>query len=54
MLTLIAQGWTNKDIADFMFISNNTVRTHRNNIWKKLDIKNFRDVINFAQAFDLI
>lgn len=54
ILTLIAQGWTNKDIGDFMFISANTIRTHRNNIWKKLGIKNFRDVINFAQAFDLI
>lgn len=54
ILTLIAQGWTNKKISDFMFISVNTVRTHRNRIWKKLEIKTFRDAIMYAQSFNLI
>ncbi len=54
ILSLIANGSTNSEIADVMFISKNTVRTHRNRIYHKLSIKNMRDVIRFADAFDLI
>lgn len=34
----IVKGMTNKEIADKLFISPNTVTTHRRNIVKKLDI----------------
>ena len=34
----VGQGMTNKEIADKLFISINTVTTHRRNIVKKLDI----------------
>lgn len=34
----IVKGMTNKEIADELFISPNTVTTHRRNIVKKLDI----------------
>lgn len=34
----VVKGMTNKEIADKLFISVNTVTTHRRNIVKKLDI----------------
>ena len=34
----VVKGMTNKEIADKLFISINTVTTHRRNIVKKLDI----------------
>ena len=54
VLRLIALGHTNKTIADMLVISDNTVRTHRNRIWKKLDIKHLRDAIKYAEVFELI
>lgn len=39
ILKYIALGYTNKEIADKLFISTHTVVTHRKNITRKLDIK---------------
>jgi DNA-binding NarL/FixJ family response regulator len=38
--TLVREGKSNKDIADFMHISLNTVELHRYNLRKKLGIQN--------------
>lgn len=38
ILKLIAEGYKNKDIADYLFISVRTVEKHRANIMKKLDL----------------
>lgn len=54
VLSLIALGNTNKIIADKLFVSEHTIRTHRNRIWKKLDIQHLKDAIKFAEVFDLI
>lgn len=54
ILSLLAEGMSNSQIADHLFISRQTVETHRKHINRKLDIKHFRDVMNFALAFDLI
>ena len=40
VLFLIAEGNRNKEIADIMFISLSTVKTHTTNIFYKLDVKN--------------
>jgi LuxR family maltose regulon positive regulatory protein len=37
---LLVSGLSNQEIADQMFISLNTVKTHIRNIFKKLDVKN--------------
>lgn len=37
---MIKNGFTNQEIADQMFISVGTVKTHRKNIRRKLDIRN--------------
>lgn len=40
---LVIQGTTNREVAYQLNISPNTVRTHRNRVWKKLNIRHFRD-----------
>jgi len=40
VLALIGQGLTNDEIADKMFVSKNTIKTHIKNIYAKLDVKN--------------
>ncbi|HVD99886.1 MAG TPA: LuxR C-terminal-related transcriptional regulator [Cytophagaceae bacterium] len=54
VLRLIALGETNQQISEKLFVSADTVRTHRNRIWQKLEIKNLVGAIRFASAFDLI
>ena len=38
ILKLIAEGYKNKEIADYLFISLKTVEKHRSNLMKKLDL----------------
>lgn len=54
VLGLIAEGLRNEDIAEKLFISSHTVRAHRRNINEKLRIKHFKDILQYAQAFDLL
>jgi DNA-binding CsgD family transcriptional regulator len=59
VLKLIAQGSTNKDIADKLNISLNTVLTHRKNITARLGIKTvsgltFYAIMNGLVSSDLI
>lgn len=54
VLKLVANGYSNRLIGEFLYISSHTVRTHRNNIYRKLGLKNIRDAIYFAELFDLI
>lgn len=48
VITLIAEGLTSKEIADRLFISEHTVKTHRKNIFKKLNLKGTEALIQFA------
>ncbi len=54
IVTLLALGFQNNEIAEQLFISKATVEQHRKNLKRKLEIKRFVDLIRFAQAFDLI
>ncbi len=40
VLTLISQGFKNSEMADSLFVSQNTIKTHIKNIYVKLDVKN--------------
>ena len=51
-LKLIILGYTNEQISDKMYISFNTVRTHRNRIWQKLEIKHFQDCLKYKCFFN--
>lgn len=48
VLKLIASGFTNKQIAEKLFISLNTVITHRKNITNKLGIKSVSGLTVYA------
>lgn len=48
VLKLVAEGYTSKEIADFLSISPKTVERHRSNIMKKLDLHNASALTSFA------
>lgn len=48
IIKLVAQGYTNKEIAETIFVSPRTVDTHRNNILKKLNLHNAVELTRFA------
>lgn len=54
VLYLIAEGLTNKEIAEKLFISTTTVDTHRNSLLSKFDVKNTANLIRMAAQFNLI
>ncbi len=54
IITLIALEFSGKEISDKLFISMNTVETHRKNIMKKLDAKNSISLVKYALKNKLI
>ena len=54
ILSLIAEGLTNPQIADKIFLSQFTVDTHRKNLMAKLNVKNTATLIKLAVEHKLI
>lgn len=54
ILQLISEEFTNKDIAEALFISERTVETHRKNIFRKTGTNNIVGLIKYAYANKLI
>ncbi len=54
ILKLIAKEYSNKDIAEELFISERTVETHRKNIFRKTKTSSLVGLIKFAYANNLI
>ncbi len=54
IIKLIAEGNTNTQIADFLFLSNHTVNTHRKNIMAKLGVKNTAGIVMYAVKTNLV
>lgn len=48
IITMIAEGWTNKQISEKLFLSNHTINTHRKNIMGKLGVKNTAGIVMYA------
>jgi len=48
ILKLIAEGYKNKEIADYLCISPKTVEKHRANLMEKLDLHNVQALTTFA------
>jgi len=54
IVKLIADGLSNKEIAEHLFISVRTVETHRKNLMKKIKVKNTAEIIKFAIHYELV
>lgn len=48
ILALVADGLTNQEIGEKLFISHRTVDTHRTNIMQKLDIHDIATLVRYA------
>ncbi|MER0440349.1 response regulator transcription factor [Emticicia sp. W12TSBA100-4] len=53
VLKLVAQEYSTNEIADLLFVSVNTVESHRKSLMKKLDVKNVVGLIKFAMRHKL-
>lgn len=54
IIRLVAQGLSNKEIGEKLFISHRTVDTHRTNLMKKLSVNNVAGLIRFAFIHHLV
>jgi len=54
VLKLIAEGLTNQEIADSLFVSVSTVDSHRKNLLSKLQVKNTAALVRAAIEFKII
>lgn len=54
VLELMAKGLSNQEIADTLFVSLNTVKTHSSNLFIKLDVKRRTQAIQKAKELTLI
>lgn len=54
VLKLFGQSYTNKEIADALFISVRTVESHKNNVMKKLNLRTTVDLVKFAISNNII
>jgi len=46
ILDLLAQGYRNKEIAEKLYVSVNTIRTHIYHIYEKLHVQNRVEALN--------
>ena len=54
VLSLMADGKSNQEIADQLFVSLNTIKTHTSNIFAKLDVKRRTQAIQRAREMKII
>lgn len=54
ILMLIAQGWSNQQIAEQLHITPSTVQTHRAHILEKLGLQTTADIVKYAVQHGLI
>ncbi|HVE93237.1 MAG TPA: response regulator transcription factor [Actinomycetota bacterium] len=53
VLRLVAQGYSNKEIGEELFISSRTVETHRTHIAQKTGLRNRSQLVRFARESGL-
>src|SRR5215471_15625379 len=54
ILKLVAEGYTNQEIADQLTLSIKTVQSHRANVMEKLDLRDITHLVRFALRYGLI
>ncbi|MEM8523834.1 MAG: LuxR C-terminal-related transcriptional regulator [Bacteroidota bacterium] len=51
ILILLAQGYSNKEMANQLFVGLSTIKTHINNIYRKAQLKDRKEAISFAKEY---
>ena len=54
ILELIAKGMSNREIAEKLFVSENTVKTHSSRVFDKLGAKRRTQAVQMGKEFGLI
>jgi ATP/maltotriose-dependent transcriptional regulator MalT len=54
VLQLMAAGFSNQEIADQLFVSVNTIKTHSSNVFEKLDVKRRTQAVEKAKQLRLL
>jgi DNA-binding CsgD family transcriptional regulator len=54
VLELIAQGMSNREIAEKLFVSENTVKTHSSRVFDKLGAKRRTQAVQLGKEFGLL
>lgn len=54
VLRYLANGLSNKEIADQLLLSNKTISAHKSNIFSKLGVKSIVELIDYAKAHELL
>lgn len=54
ILRLMVWDKTSAEIAEQLFVSEDTIKTHRRNIKKKINASTYYDVVKFAQSFNML
>ncbi len=54
IIKLIAKGYSNNEIADALFISSETIKTHKRNIRLKLNMNTTSEIIDYANKTFLL
>lgn len=54
ILELIAQGMSNREIAERLFVSENTVKTHSSRVFDKLGARRRTQAVQMGKEFGLL
>ncbi len=54
VLELIAQGFSNNEIAERLFVSLNTIKTHSSNLFEKLEVNRRTQAVEAAKRLGII
>ena len=54
VMKLLGERLSNKEIAEIIFVSSDTVKKHLYNIYQKLNVKNRREAVRKAKALDIL
>ncbi len=54
VLRLIAQGWSNRQIAEAVYLSVNTIEFHAKSIYRKLSVKSRTQAVHEAMQHGLL
>lgn len=54
VLLYLANGLSNKEIADQLLLSNKTISAHKSNIFSKLGVQSIVELIDYAKAHELL